>query len=47
MMVIHPIGERQWEDVNWSGEGHHTSINMELGAFRWLLYPDMVTMGGR
>jgi hypothetical protein len=20
-MVIHPVGERQWEDVNWNGEG--------------------------
>jgi hypothetical protein len=46
-MMIHPIGERQWEDVNWDGKGHRTCINMELGTFCWLLYPGMVTMGGQ
>jgi hypothetical protein len=29
--VIHPVGERQWEDVNWNGEGHRRCINTELG----------------
>jgi hypothetical protein len=46
-MVIHPVGERQWEDVNWDGEGHHTCINTELGTFCQLLYPGMVIVGGR
>jgi hypothetical protein len=45
--VIHPVGEHQWEDVNWSCEGHCTCINTELGIFCRLLYPSMVTMGGR
>jgi hypothetical protein len=21
--VIHPIGERQWKDVNWNGQEYH------------------------
>jgi hypothetical protein len=46
-MVICPVGEHQWEDINWSGEGHRTCINTELGTFCQLLYPDMVTVGGR
>jgi hypothetical protein len=37
--VIHPIGECQWEDLNWNGEGHRTCINTELGTFCRLLYP--------
>jgi hypothetical protein len=45
--VIHPIGECQWEDLNWNGEGHRTCINTELGTFCRLLYPSMVTVGGR
>jgi hypothetical protein len=45
--VIHPVDERQWENINWSGEGHWTCINTELGTFCQLLYPDMVTVGGR
>jgi hypothetical protein len=45
--VIHPIGEHQWEDVNWNGQGHRTYVNTELGTFCQLLYLDMVTMGGR
>jgi hypothetical protein len=31
--VIRPVGERQWEDVNWDGEGHRTCINTKLGTF--------------
>jgi hypothetical protein len=46
-MVICPVGERQWEDVNWNGDGHHTCINMELGTYCQLLYLGMVTVGGR
>jgi hypothetical protein len=46
-MVIHSIGEHQWEDIKWDGEGHHTCINMELGTYCRLLYPDMVIMDGR
>jgi hypothetical protein len=45
--TIHPIGERQWEDVNWNGQGHHTCVNMELGTFCRLLYPNMVPVAGR
>jgi hypothetical protein len=45
--VIHPVGDRLWEDINWDGEGHHTYINAELGTFCRLLYPDMVTVGGQ
>jgi hypothetical protein len=45
--VIHPVDECQWENVNWNGEGHRTCINTELGTFCWLLYPSMVTVGGR
>jgi hypothetical protein len=45
--MICPVGERQWEDVNWNDEGHHTCINTELGTFYRLLYPGMVTVGGR
>jgi hypothetical protein len=45
-MVIHPVGERQWEDVNWNDVGHRTCINPELGIFCRLLYPGMVTVGG-
>jgi hypothetical protein len=46
-MVIHLDGERQWGDINWNDEGHHTYINTELGTFCWLLYPGMVTVGGQ
>jgi hypothetical protein len=46
-MMIRPVGERQWEDVNWDDEGHRTCINAELGTFYRLLYPDMVTVGSR
>jgi hypothetical protein len=46
MMVIHPVGDRQWEDVNWDDEGHHTYINVELGTFYRLLYSGMVTVCG-
>jgi hypothetical protein len=46
-MLIHQVGEHQWEDVNWNGEGHRTCINMELGTFYRLLYHGMVTVGGR
>jgi hypothetical protein len=35
--VIHPVGERQGEDVNWNNQGHHTCVNTELGTFCWLL----------
>jgi hypothetical protein len=45
-MVIHPVGKRQWEDINWNGEGHHSCIIMELGTYCLLLYPGMVTVGG-
>jgi hypothetical protein len=45
--VIHPVGEHQWEDVNWDSEGHRTCINMELGTFCRLLYPGMVILGTR
>jgi hypothetical protein len=31
--MISPVGEHQWEDINWNGEGHRTCINMELGTF--------------
>jgi hypothetical protein len=46
-MVIHLVGEHQWEDVSWNDEGHNSCINTELGIYCWLLYPGMVTMGGR
>jgi outer membrane protein assembly factor BamA len=46
-MVIHPISEHQWEDVNWNGEGHRSYINMELGTYCQLMYPGMVTVHGR
>jgi hypothetical protein len=46
-MVICLVGERQWEDINWNGEGHHSCINTELETFCRLLYPGMVTVGGR
>jgi hypothetical protein len=45
--VIHLVGERQREDINWDGEGHHTYINAELGTFCRLLYPGMVSVGGQ
>jgi hypothetical protein len=35
------------EDVNWGGVGHRTYVNQELGMFRRLLYPGMVTAGDR
>jgi hypothetical protein len=41
------VGKRQWEDVNWIGQVHRTCVNTELGTFCWLLYPGMVTVGGR
>jgi hypothetical protein len=31
--VICPVGERQWEGVNWNDEGDHNYINIELGTF--------------
>jgi hypothetical protein len=40
-MVICLVGERQWDDINWNGQGHHTCVNTELGTFSRLLYPDM------
>jgi hypothetical protein len=45
--VIHPVGEHQWEDINWNDEGHRRCINIELGTYCRLLYPGMVTVGGR
>jgi hypothetical protein len=45
-MVIHLVGEWQWEDVNWNGQGHRSCINTELETFCQLLYPGMVPMGG-
>jgi hypothetical protein len=45
--VIHPVGERQWEDINWNGQGHRSCANMELETFCQLLYPDMVHVGDR
>jgi hypothetical protein len=45
--VIHPVGERQWKDINWNGQGHRSCANMELGTFCQLLYPDMVHVGDR
>jgi hypothetical protein len=41
-MVIRPVGEHQWEDVNWNDQGHHNCVNIELGTFCRLLYPGMV-----
>jgi hypothetical protein len=46
-MVICPVGDRSWEDVNWNGEGHRTCINMDLGTFCRLLYPGMVNVKGQ
>jgi hypothetical protein len=31
--VIRPVGERQWEGVNWNDEGDRNYINIELGTF--------------
>jgi hypothetical protein len=45
-MVIHPVGERQWEDINWNGQGHRSCVNMELGTFCQLLYLGMVPTSG-
>jgi hypothetical protein len=45
--VIHLVGERQWEDINWNGQGHRTYINTELWTFCRFLYPGMVTVDGR
>jgi hypothetical protein len=45
--VIRPVGDRLWEDINWNGEEHRTSIDTELGTFCRLLYPVMVIVGGR
>jgi hypothetical protein len=44
--VIHPIGERQWEDINWNGQGHRSCVNMELGTFCQLLYLGVVPVCG-
>jgi hypothetical protein len=46
-IVIHPVGERQWEDINWNGLVHHMCVNTKLGSFCRLLYPSMVHIGGR
>jgi hypothetical protein len=46
-MVIHLIGDRSWEDVNWDGEGHCMCINTELGTFCRLLYPGMANVKGQ
>jgi hypothetical protein len=46
-MVIHLVGEHQWEVINWNGEGQHSCINTELGTYCLLLYLGMVTVGGR
>jgi hypothetical protein len=46
-MVIYPVSEHQWENVNWNSEGHYNCINTELGTFYRLLYPSMDTVGGR
>jgi hypothetical protein len=46
-MVICPVGELQWEDVNWNGQGHRSCVNMELWTFCWLLCPDIVVVGGQ
>jgi hypothetical protein len=36
MTVIHLVGERQWEDVNWNSQGYCTCVNTELGTwFMW------------
>jgi hypothetical protein len=43
--VIHPVGERQWEDVNWNNQGHRSCVNMKLGTFCRLVYPDIVPVG--
>jgi hypothetical protein len=45
--VIHPVGNHQWEDINWDDEARTTCINMKLGTFCRLLYPDMVTVCGQ
>jgi hypothetical protein len=45
MMMIHSVGERQWEEVNWNGDRQRTCINMELVTYCRLLYPNMVTVG--
>jgi hypothetical protein len=45
--LFHPVGKRQWEDINWNGKKHRNCINTELGTYCQLLYPGMVTMGGR
>jgi hypothetical protein len=31
--VVHPVGERQWEDISWNGQGHCMCVNMVLGPF--------------
>jgi hypothetical protein len=46
-MMIHLVGERRWEDVNWNDQGHRTCFNIELGTFCRLLYPGMVHVGSR
>jgi hypothetical protein len=43
-IVIRLVGE-SWEDVNWDGVGHHTSVIQELGTFSCLLYPGVVIAG--
>jgi hypothetical protein len=30
-MVIRPVGEHQWEDINWNDEGHRSCINTGWG----------------
>jgi hypothetical protein len=45
--VIHGVGERQWDNVNWNGQGHRTYVNTELETFCRLLYLGMVPVGGR
>jgi hypothetical protein len=46
-MVIHPFGDRQWEDINWNGQRHRSCVNTELGTFCRLLCSGMVPAGDR
>jgi hypothetical protein len=46
-MVICLVGNHQWEDLNWNGEGHRTCINTEVETSSRLLYPGMVAVGGQ
>jgi hypothetical protein len=33
--VIHPVGERQWEDVNWNGQGHRAGDLLSVAVPRY------------